>query len=370
MKAVAVYPSARTVRTIERELPAIKRQTDVLLRIRSVGVCGTDREICQFEYGTPPSGSDHLVLGHEAIAEVAAVGAGVTRVRVGDVVVPMVRRPCHHEQCGPCRSGRQDFCTTGEFTERGINGAHGFMTEFVIEDESWLQPVSRAIADVGVLVEPLTIAEKALIQLHHVQERLPWSCRFEPGQQARACHSALVLGAGPVGLLGAMAFSAAGYATTVYSREPEGSEKARIVEGIGARYVSAAAVPVERLAAHIGTVDVVYEAVGASSLAFRAMPALGVNGVFLFTGVPGRKGPIEVDTDRLARDLVLKNQVMLGTVNAGRDAFDAAVRDLEGFAGRWPDAVAALIQRHPLAAAEELLLGPPSGIKNVIDFAR
>ena len=100
------------------------------------------------------------------------------------------------------------------------------------------------------------------------------------------------------------------------------------------------------------------------------MKVLGTNGVFVFTGVPGRKAPIEIDTDLIMRNRVLKNQVVFGTVNAGRETFEAAIRDLGTFMKLWPDAVRALITgRHPVAAYRELLLAKASGIKNVISFA-
>lgn len=369
MKAVTVNPATRRLSLDERAPPRLEHENDALLRILEVGVCGTDREICHFDYGTPPGGESHLVLGHEAIAEVVAVGSAVRRVRKGDLVVPMVRRPCRHAHCVPCRAGRQDFCVTGEFTERGIQGAHGFMTEYIVEDEAWLRLVPATLRDVAVLVEPLTIAEKALIQLHHLQIRLPWACQVGGNDGRSYCHTALVLGAGPVGLLGAMAFQAAGYRTLVYSREPHTSEKAAIVRAIGAEYLSAEEVKVNEIAEKAGTIDVIYEAVGASSLAFQAIHNLGANGVFIFTGVPGRKGPLEVDTDRLMRNLVLKNQVMLGTVNADKDAFDAAVRDLGVFMERWPQAVRRLITKHDVSTFAQLLRDGSSGIKNVISFA-
>ena len=85
-----------------------------------------------------------------------------------------VRRPCPHPHCVACREGRQDFCYTGDFTERGIKQNHGYMTEFVVEEERYLNPVPRDLRDVAVLVEPLTIAEKSLEQLWMVQRRLPW----------------------------------------------------------------------------------------------------------------------------------------------------------------------------------------------------
>ena len=62
-----------------------------------------------------------------------------------------------------CREGRQDFCYTGGFTERGIKQQHGFMTEFVVEEEGYLNVVPRELRDVAVLVEPLTIAPEPMV---------------------------------------------------------------------------------------------------------------------------------------------------------------------------------------------------------------
>ncbi|MBX3027395.1 glucose 1-dehydrogenase [bacterium] len=370
MKAIAVNPGRRAVELVDHEAPRISAPTQARLRMLEVGVCGTDREICTFQYGTPPCGSEHLVLGHESLAEVVEVGPEVTRVQPGDLVVTMVRRPCAHDHCQPCRGGRQDFCSTGDFHERGIGGLHGFMTELVVDDERYMHVVPPALRDVAVLVEPLTIAEKALIQVEHVQQRLPWACAFTPGAPRQSCHRALVIGAGPVGLLGAMALVNAGFETWVYSRERAPNPKADVVAGIGAHYVSAQDASVEQLATRVGNIDLVYEATGASAVAFEVMKVLGVNGIFIFTGVPGRKAPITVDTDALMRSLVLKNQVVFGTVNAGHDAFAAAIADLARFTARWPAAVASLITgRHAVDHYQELLLGPLQGIKNVLRFA-
>ncbi len=370
MQAIAVAPRTRAIGLIEQDAPRLERPTDVKLRILDVGVCGTDREICAFQYGTPPAGHDHLVIGHEALGEVIETGPAVSRVRPGDLVVPMVRRPCDHADCVACRAGRQDFCFTGAFAERGISGLGGFMTELVVDDERYMHVVPRALRDVAVLVEPLTIAEKALLQVEQVQQRLPWACTFDPGAPSHACHRAVVLGAGPVGLLGAMALVTAGFETTVYSREPAPNPKSDLVESIGARYRSAADASLEQLAALVGNIDLVYEATGASKTAFEMMKVLGTNGIFVFTGVPGRKGPVEVDTDVIMKNLVLRNQVVFGTVNAGVEAFEAAVRDVGVFHQRWPKAVEALITgRFPLDAHRELLVGAPRGIKNVLRFA-
>ena len=102
MRAIAVTPRTRGIGIVEQPEPRLATTHDVKLRILEVGVCGTDREICAFDYGTPPPGSDHLVIGHESLAEVIEVGRDVSRVAVGDLVVPTVRRPCAHPDCLPC----------------------------------------------------------------------------------------------------------------------------------------------------------------------------------------------------------------------------------------------------------------------------
>ena len=116
MQAIAVFPSQKSLQLVDIPQPKLQGATDVLLRVCEVGLCGTDREISSFEYGSPPPGSDHLILGHESLAEVVEIGRGVQGLQPGDLIVAMVRRPCSHPECRPCRAGRSDFCTTGDFT--------------------------------------------------------------------------------------------------------------------------------------------------------------------------------------------------------------------------------------------------------------
>src|SRR5262245_40891916 len=260
MKAIAVTPESKEVGIINQPEPHISSPTDVKLRMLEAGVCGTDKEIGSFEYGTPPDGSRHLVIGHESLGEVAEVGPKVTRVKPGDLVVPMVRRPCPHEYCVACRADQQDFCFTGDFTERGIKEQNGFMAQYVVDDEKYMNLVPSELRDVAVLVEPLTIAEKGLAQVWQVQQRLPWGCPIAPGKAQAHCHKAVVLGAGPVGLLGAMALVNADFDTYVYAREPVPNPKAAVLEMIGAKYFSAASHSLEAFAATVGNIDLIYEA--------------------------------------------------------------------------------------------------------------
>ena len=137
MQAVAVFPAEKAIRLVDHPAPQITRPDEVSVQMLDVGICGTDREIARFGYGRPPSGSPYLVIGHESLGEVVDVGTAVTRAKPGDLVVAMVRRPCPHAECGACTRGRQDFCFTGDFTERGIRGRHGFMTERIVEEERY-----------------------------------------------------------------------------------------------------------------------------------------------------------------------------------------------------------------------------------------
>jgi glucose 1-dehydrogenase len=370
MKAVAVFPGSREVKVIEREAPRLLQPDQVMLRMLDIGICGTDKEICSFEYGTPPPGDDHLVIGHESLAEIVAAGPAVERLAPGDLVVPSVRRPCPHPGCRSCRSGHQDYCYTGDFTERGIKEAHGFMTEYVVERERYLNLVPPDLREIAALAEPLTIAEKALGQIFWtMQQRPPWLDPDTPGEERGQGLSALVLGIGPVGLLGAMVLATAGFTTYVYSRELPPSPRIDLVEAIGATYVSSQATTFPELAEKIGNIDLIYEAVGHSHFALEALQVLGTNGIFVLTGVPGLQAFVEADPARLMRDMVLKNQVLLGTVNAGPDDFAAALVDLDRFRRRWPIVVRTLIAgRYPPEQAPDLILGRPAGIKSVIAF--
>jgi glucose 1-dehydrogenase len=370
MKAVAVFPGSREVKVVEREGPRLLEPDQVRLRVLDIGLCGTDQEICSFGYGTPPPGDDHLVIGHEALAEVVQAGPAVERFAPGDLVVPSVRRPCPDPGCLACRRGHQDYCYTGNFTERGIKEAHGFMTEHVVDHERYLNLVPPDLREIAVLAEPLTIAEKALDQIFWMmQRRPPWLDQETPGQERGRGRSALVLGIGPVGLLGAMALATAGFTTYVYSRELPPSPRIDLVGAIGATYVSSQAVTFTALPEKIGNIDLIYEAVGHSHFALEALRVLGTNGIFVLTGVPGLQAFIEADPARLMRDMVLKNQVLLGTVNAGPAAFAAALADLDLFRRRWPAVIRTLIAgRYPPEQAPDLILGRPAGIKSVIAF--
>ena len=370
MKAVAVTPTLKKVGIIEHPRPELHRDDEVKIRTIDVGICGTDREICTFVYGDPPAGSQHLVLGHEAMGEVIEVGSQVKHLKAGDFVVPSVRRPCRDEDCLACKANLQDFCSTGTYVERGIKGHHGFMTESFVEQEQYLTHVPATLKNVAVLMEPLTIAEKGLAQAWATQKRLPWVRNYDGSRPTGKGLNAVILGAGPIGILGAMTMKAAGFETYVYNRSPAPNPKSEIIESIGAKYISSRDVPYEKLPSMIGSIDLIYEAIGISRVAFDALSILGVNGVYIFTGIPAPGAAIPVDANQMMRDIVLGNQAIIGTVNADDASFKAAISDLAYFKQHWPDAIDAVItRRYQIEDCRELLLDRATGIKNVISFA-
>jgi len=301
------------------------------------------------------------VLGHEGFAEIVETGAEAGDLKPGDLVVPTVRRPCDDPACTACRHDRPDFCMTGLYREHGIVGLHGFMTEFVVDEARYMRKVPPSIRQAAVLVEPLTIAEKAFMQAEQIQMRLPWPIRPED-------HRAVVVGAGPVGLLGAMALRLRGCQVTVYSQEREPDPRADISRAIGASYVSSQDKTPEQMAAAMGNIDLVYEATGSARLAFDMIGVLGRNGVLILTGVPGAHGTEGIDIGTLITNMTLKNQCLLATVNAGNDAFDRAIADLTEFCRRWPAAVRGLITRRFKLEDFETPICHTAGIKNIIEM--
>lgn len=367
MKAIAIFPKMHKVKLIDHEEPSITTPTEVKLRVLEVGVCGTDKKITAFEFGTPPSGYDYFVLGHEMLGEVVEVGSEVRDFKLGDLAVTMVRHPCPHDYCRACRTEHQDFCFTGDFSEHGIKELHGFMTELVVDEARHMIRVPQELRDVGVLTEPLTVAEKGLAQVWEIQQRLPWVDPSASVEIRGKGLKAVVLGAGPVGLLGAMLFITRGFETYVYSRAKTPNPKADLIEAIGGTYISSETTSVEQLAERVRTIDLVFEASGASRVAFDIMRVLGINAIFVSVGVPDGQDPIPVDTDLLTLNHVLKNQVIVGSVNADKADFEAAIRDLGVFKQCWPQALHSLITAYyPIEQAPQLLLGNMEGIKNII----
>ncbi len=328
---------------------------EVLVEVLAVGVDGTDDELVSGAYGEAPAGEEQLVIGHESLGRVREPAGNL---RAGQLVAAIVRRP-DPVPCLNCAHGEWDYCLNGRYTERGIKGRHGFLAEYYTEHPEYLVAVPEELAAAGMLVEPTTIAEKALEQVDTIQRRLTWQPR-----------RALVTGAGPIGLLAAALLARRDLEVIVYDKAQSGP-KLGLAAALGARYVQADRFPLGHdLAGAVGPIDLAIEATGFSPLGFRLLDTIGPNGVAVLTGVSGGARRSELPVDHLNLETVLHNKVLVGTVNADRANFEAAVRDLAAVAERWPGWLDRLITRRvPLQRYPEALRRGPEDVKVVIDIA-
>jgi threonine dehydrogenase-like Zn-dependent dehydrogenase len=119
------------------------------------------------------------------------------------------------------------------------------------------------------------------------------------------------------------------------------------LEHIGGRYIDGCQVTPDKVPDHFGKIDLIFESTGVASLEFNLLDALAPNGVYVLTGIPGGDRSLEIQGAELIRTFVLKNQVMVGSVNAARDHYQMAVDDLAHASLVWGDSVAQLItHRH------------------------
>ncbi|MDQ3874225.1 MAG: glucose 1-dehydrogenase [Actinomycetota bacterium] len=328
MKAVVIAPgTAHSDELVDLEEPT-QHGGKAVVETLAVGVCGTDSELVEGRYGEAPANESRLVIGHESLGRVVH---GTDGLRAGQLVAAIVRRP-DPVPCPNCAVDEWDMCLNGRYTERGIKGAHGFLAERYTEAAKFLVPVPDAVADVGVLVEPASVVAKGMEQVDRIQKRLRW----EPKR-------AVVLGAGPVGLLAAAVARLRGFETVVYDRVNDGP-KPDLARQLGAEYVHARD-GLRRDLDGEEQIDLIFEATGYSPLAFEAMDVVGRNGIVCLCGVSSGTRTLEVSADSLELEMVLENKVVFGTVNANRRHFEAAVGDLNTSERRWPGWLAQLITR-------------------------
>jgi len=377
MRAIALdRTSAKPVLRDDVAEPHLGAPDDLLIKVLEVGICGTDRAIVRGEAGELAPGADYQILGHEMLGEVVEAGpTAASDYATGDLVVCTVRRPCRLPECPTCAHGESDMCYTGKFTERGIFHAHGYMTSRVVESTEFTVKLPPELRPFGVLIEPTTVVEKAILESVRVQHRLDWVHHLnEEGAIAedwRFVRRAMVAGAGPIGMMAAFLLRLHDVETHVTDVVPAGGYKAALVDSIGARYWNVAETPVAEVARQTGNIDLIVEATGIAPVAYELLTALGVNGVLVFTGVPGdRGGEFQFQGGHLMRQQVLWNQVVIGSVNANRSYFLHAVKDLGEIARRWPDALAKVITaHHPIENFETALTTQPKDeVKAVFDI--
>src|SRR5437899_7457047 len=260
MKAIAVYPGKPNSMHLEEipmpEVTDIPHGQGVLVKVPRVGVDGTDKEINAAEYGMAPEGYDFLITGHENFGQVMEVGPHVPdTIRPGTYVVATVRRPGHsiYDQIG-----LQDMTTDDVYYERGINLRHGYLTEYYVEDAAYIVTLPPTLREVGVLLEPTTVAQKGLNQAYEIQRRLK---AWQPRRAA-------VVGAGTIGLLATLGMRLRGVEVTCYSRRLSPYFNSDLITKLGAHYVSSQQGTLTEAIKMHRPIDIIFETSSLTSIVF------------------------------------------------------------------------------------------------------
>jgi glucose 1-dehydrogenase len=368
MKAIAITTGTKDLNIVDRPEPMLSAPDEIKLRVLRVGICGTDREEASGGRADAPAGQNDLVIGHEMFGQVEEVGSQVQTVRPGDFGCFTVRRGCGH--CPACLNDRSDMCSTGDYTERGIKQRDGYETELVVDQLQYFVKVPKEQVALGVLSEPTSVAEKAIDEALSVQAaRIPAATdprKWLEGKQA------LVAGLGPIGLLAAVALRLRGAKVLGLDVVDADTLRPRILQQLGGKYVDGRQTKPSALDDCFGQIDMIFEATGIARVEFDLLGALGINGVYVLTGIPGGDRPLQLDGAALMRQLVLRNQVMIGSVNASRKHFEIAVEDLGKAYKTWGKTMEQLIT-HVVPCtnfADVLEKHPDNEIKAVIEWSK
>lgn len=365
MKAIAIVPGTKNAFFTDRPEPQITAPDEIKLKILQVGICGTDREEVAGGRADAPSGSKELVIGHENFGKVVEVGSDVKSVKVGDYAMFTVRRDCDNCICGH----HNDMCFTGKYTERGIKGRDGYQVEYAVDQERYIVKIPDVIKHIGVLAEPTSVSEKAINESVRVQcARLPEANpqTWLQGKQV------LVAGLGPIGLLAAFILRLRGANVLGMDIVDESTLRPSVLKEIGGKYVDGRKVKPEDIDNAFGQIDMIFEATGVASLEFELLSALGINGIYVLTGIPGGARPLTVVGAPLLQQMVLKNQIMMGSVNASLNDFKTGIQELTEANQKYPDAINKVItERIPVANFMNAFTEhDPNEIKCVIEWEK
>ena len=261
------------------EMPTLAKDTDVLVKVRAVGVCGSDVH----NYVSGGIGARKVVYpfipGHEAAGEVSEVGTAVTHVKPGDRVMI---EPAHHcGTCDQCLAGRFNTCRHIQFMSSAAE-MQGCMCEHVVvpEQNCFLIPDELSFEQAAVS-EPLSIA------LYSVKQSIPMNADTPVG----------ILGAGPIGLCTMLAAQAMG-ARRIYITDKLPA-RLELAKRLGATWTGN---PEQRdVVAEIGDAEplelpVVFECSGDPEALDQAVELLGPGGMLIITGIPeGHRISLNID---------------------------------------------------------------------------
>jgi threonine dehydrogenase-like Zn-dependent dehydrogenase len=349
MRAITVVPGTPGRQSLEERPEPVPGDGELLVEMIELGVCGTDIEILAGEYGVPPPGSERLVLGHESLGRVREAPLG-SEIVTGDLVAGVVRRP-DPVPCPCCARGEFDMCRNGRYRERGIKELDGYGSELVVIEREFAVKLDPSLESVGVLTEPTSVVAKAWEQIERIAE-----------QTCRPLERVLVTGAGPIGLLASMLGVLRGRHVHVLDRAHDGP-KPTLVRSLGAGYHTGSV----RDACGESEPDLVLECTGAPQLVLEAIHSTAPAAIVCLIGISPRGRTLTVDVGALADELVLENDVVLGSVNANCRHFAAAAETLALADRDWLERM--ITRRIPLDRWTEALTRRPDDIKTTILFA-
>lgn len=346
MKAITVEPRKPGSARYEEFPEPDASEGSVLVEAVAVGVCGTDVEIVEGKYGWAPPGKTRLVLGHESLGRVIDPGPG-SSLKTGDLVVGIVRRP-DPVPCPNCAVGEWDMCTNGQYTERGIKEIHGFMSQRWRSEPDYLIKIDPTLGILGVLLEPMTVITKALEQVAMAGQRAFWEPR-----------TALVTGAGPIGLLAALRLKANNLEVHVLDRAETGL-KADLVRALGGTYHSGRVTELDF------EPDVIVECTGVGAVIADSIQQIGSGGILCLTGIGAGGSAMGAVADTAAA-VVLKNNVIVGSVNANKRHWYKAGQNLMRSDRAWLSRV--ITRREKPEDFQKALERQPDDVKVIIQFS-
>jgi threonine dehydrogenase-like Zn-dependent dehydrogenase len=361
MFAIAAQTGSIIPVMVEAAEPREPLPGQVLCRTLELGVCGTDREILKSAKPWTPAGEERLILGHECLARIEAVGSGVANFRPGDLVIPVVRRAL------PGQLRRADLLPFGAFTERGIVREHGFSQPFWLDRPEYLFRVPVEIVDLAVLAEPLSCSEKGVNEATILQRARLGDAAWTAADPPRV----LVTGMGPIGFAAVLAAVARGWPVTMLGRDEPDSFRAKLVHSLGGRYQPLAATDMKDFDIERDGHDLLLECTGSDEVLLQTAALIRSCGVIVWLGSDRVPKPAMHNVQKLVREGLLRNHLHIGCVNAAPRDFSDALAHLALLAKNRRAELAALITARvkPEQALWHYEHREPQGIKTVLMYA-
>src|SRR5579863_9921192 len=351
----AVYRGVNDVRLETVPVPQIG-PGELLLRVHSCGVCGTDlKKIATGSHSAP------RIFGHETSGVVAAVGAGVTKFQPGDRVVVFHHIPCRqcyycrHKTFAQCSTYKKVGCTAGFEPSGGGFAEYVRVMDWIVEEGTVKIPQGVSFEQ-ACFVEPVNTCMKGIEALH-----------LEPGE------TVLAIGQGPIGIILSVLARKAGATVITSDLYPE---RLRITKSLGFEHLIDAsqqdAVRSVRQQTEGRGADAVILAVGSNALIRPAMEAARPGGrILLFAQT--QRGEVVVDPATICVD----EKTLVGSYSASVDLQEESVRfvmdremDLEQLIShRFPlqDCARALeLAAHPQPSSMKIVIQPGSAWKSEV----